>query len=240
MLEKIEGIVIDVRKHNDKTDIVTLFTRSRGRMAMLSPSARGGRSGRGARLLPLSVVGASVNYHSGKELQRLGAVEPLRVWSSIYFNPVKSALAVFLSEFLNHFLRASLAEPDLWDYIVASIQDIDRAPGNASNLHIAFLLLLLPYAGIEPRLDDYTDGDWFDMREGRFSSDRPLHNDVVEPSEARHIPLLARITMANSRRLRMTQGERRRLLDMILRYYSIHYQGLGNLRSLEVMHEIFS
>ncbi len=240
MLEKIEGIVIDVRKHNDKTDIVTLFTRSRGRMAMLSPSARGGKSGRGARLLPMSVVGASVNYHPDRELQRLGAVEPLRVWSSIYFNPVKSALAVFLSEFLNHFLRASLAEPELWDYIVESTGSIDRMKGNASNLHIAFLISLLPYAGIEPRLDDYSDGDWFDMREGRFSSGRPLHNDVVEPGEARHILLLARLTMANSRRLRLTQAERRRALDMLLRYYAIHYQGLGSLRSLDVMHEIFS
>ncbi|MCH5214888.1 MAG: recombination protein O N-terminal domain-containing protein, partial [Muribaculaceae bacterium] len=37
MIERLEGIVTDLVKHNDTHNVVTLFTRTRGRMAFLVP-----------------------------------------------------------------------------------------------------------------------------------------------------------------------------------------------------------
>ena len=76
-IEKIRGIVIDVIKHNDRHNVVTLFTRDRGRIAFLSPVGSGKSARmRNARLLPLSVIETDVNMRQNRELQLLGAVTP--------------------------------------------------------------------------------------------------------------------------------------------------------------------
>ena len=67
----------------------------------------------------------------------------------------------------------------------------------------------------------------------------PLHHDVVTGDALTHLDLLARITAANSRYFRFTKTERRDTLAGIIRYYSIHYPGLGDLKSPAILAETF-
>lgn len=101
--EKITGIVTDMIRHNDRHNVVTLFTRSRGRMSFLSPAGTGRTAAmRRAGLQLLSLVEAEVNVRGDRDLQLLGRFSSPHVWSDIYFNPVKSAVAMFLAEFINN------------------------------------------------------------------------------------------------------------------------------------------
>lgn len=90
MTEKITAIVIDITRHNDKLNIVTLFTRSRGRISFLSPAGSGkmGRL-RHSRLQPLAAIEADINFRQTAELQRLGTFALYTVWNNLYFDPVK-------------------------------------------------------------------------------------------------------------------------------------------------------
>ena len=122
MTEKITAFVLDVTRHNDRHNVVTLYSRTRGRISFLSPCGSG-KSGklRQARLLPLAVIDADINFRQTSELQKLGAFSLHHVWSDIYFHPVKRLVALFLSEFLNRLLRASMPDEALWDYIFNSL-----------------------------------------------------------------------------------------------------------------------
>ena len=128
-------------------------------MAFLSPVGSGklGRM-RSARLLPLSVVDADVNIRQSRELQLLGAVTPAEIWHDLYFNPVKSSIALFLSEFLNRYLRDASPDPAAWDFILASIRVLDEKKQGLANFHIWFLVRFLDIAGIAPDLHDYERG----------------------------------------------------------------------------------
>lgn len=130
MTEKITAIVIDITRHNDKLNIVTLFTRSRGRISFLSPAGSGkmGRL-RHSRLQPLAAIEADINFRQTAELQRLGTFALYTVWNNLYFDPVKRLVALFISEFLNKLLRATMPDEALWDFILNSISLLDNLPG---------------------------------------------------------------------------------------------------------------
>lgn len=240
-MERIAGIVLDVKKHNDRNNIVTLYTRSRGRMTFVSPVGTGrSAAARYARLLPLSAIETDVNVRAGQELQRLGAVAPLAVWHDIYSNPAKQAIALFLSEFLNRLLRESAPDERMWDFIFNSIRLLDNMEKATANFHLAFLISLMPYSGIFPDTSGYEEGDSFDMRSASFEAFLPAHGDCLTGDEARAVVTLSRMTFYNARLFRLTPPQRTRALRQILKYYSIHYPGTSQLKSLDILTEIFS
>lgn len=238
--EKIKGIVIDSVKHNDRHNVITLFTRSRGRMAFLSPVGAGKTAAqRNARLLPLSIVEAEINVRQNRELQILGKIQPAEIWRDIYFHPVKSSLTLFLSEFLNRYLRDASPDASAFDFIESSIKALDLLNRGLANFHIWFLVRFLDFAGISPDMETFEQGDCFDMRAGIPVADRWLHRDILSPEQTLVMAKLLRITLSNLRFFRFTGAERRQLLDWILRYYAIHFPGLSNLKSPAILSEVF-
>lgn len=240
-IEKITGIVTDIVRHNDRHNIVTLFTRSRGRVSFLSPAGKGktGRM-RNARLQLLSVVESDVNFRESRNLQSLGSVGLTVVWKDLYFNPVKGAIVMFLSEFLNHYLREASPEPNLWDYVYYSLSELDRRKKGYANFHLSFLIGLLHFAGITPDITELEEGDYFDMQSGIVVAERPQHRNFLYPSETALLPLIMRMNVDNDRFFKFKGGERRELLRKLLQYYSIHFPGMMNLKSPEILAEIFN
>ncbi|MDE5806960.1 MAG: DNA repair protein RecO C-terminal domain-containing protein [Muribaculaceae bacterium] len=240
-IERITGIVTDIVRHNDRNSIVSLFTRTRGRIAFLSPvgSGKTGRA-RNARLQPLSIVESDVNFKESKSLQTLGAVAYGVVWKDLYFNPVKSAIVMFLSEFLNRYLRDAAPEPLLWDYVARSLALLDERRGRCGNFHLSFLTGFLQFAGITPDIHDLETGEYFDMQAGRAVPERPRHNNVLSPAETSFLPRLLRMNFENDRCFRFKAGERRMILSRMLQYYSVHYPGMANLKSPDILAEVFS
>ncbi len=239
-IEKIIGIVTDVVKHSDRHNVVTLFTRHQGRVSLLS-SAGAGKTGRmrNASLMPLSVISADINFNPTRELQFLGKFSREILWKDLYFNPIKSAIGIFLSEFLNTYLRHSAPDAALWDYIATAIKRLDTGKRGVANFHIAFLIEFLSFAGIRPDLSEWRGDSWFDMRGGTMSLMPPGHRDTLAPQEAAALPLLARMHLRTAPLFRFTSQQRRELLNVLLRYYSLHFPGLSALKSPAVLAEVF-
>ena len=102
MIERIEGIVISIIRHNDKHNIAVLYTRKYGRMAFLAPVSKS-KSGimRSAALSLMSVVSLEINYKAGKELYTMRRLQPERMWHNILGDPLKGTVLFFISEFCN-------------------------------------------------------------------------------------------------------------------------------------------
>lgn len=242
MRHKLDAIVLNVRKHNDKFDVVTVFDREKGRLALLSPVS-GGKTGkmRQARLQPLAVIEADISFRPNSELQKLGSFSLSKVWKTLWFHPLKSLQALFLSEFLNKLLLASMPDPNLSDYIINSIEYLDNLEDGFSDFHIVFLTSLLPFAGIQPDYAQYKTGYCLDMRAGSFVDVVPAHGDFLSSRESAFAVFLLRLDFFKMRILRNNKirFDRHQTLQTILRYYGIHYPGLASLKSLDVIHSLF-
>ena len=241
MTEKFTAIVLDITRHNDKHNIVTVYSRTRGRIAFLSPcgSGKAGKM-RQSRLQPLAVIEGEMRFSQTAELQKLGAFSLHEVWGDIYFHPVKQIMVLFLSEFLNKLLKASMPDENMWDYIVASLRLFDGIKKGIADFHVAFMASLLPFMGIQPDSSQYEPGMMFDLRAGTFTASVPPHNDYLKGEEARFASIVGRINFFNVKALRLNGLLRRRIVTGLLTYYSIHFPGTSNLKSLDVIQEIFS
>lgn len=240
MTEKFTGIVLDIRRHSDRHNIVTLYTRERGRLGFLAPAGAGKSARvRQSRLQPLAVIEGDFRFKPVSELQTLGAFSMHTVWTSIYFHPVKQMQVLFLSEFLNRLLRAAMPDSALWDYILNALSLLDRQDPVSADFHIAFLTSLLPFAGIQPDPESWEEGLFFDMQSGTFTDRRPLHRDFLFGEEARMASVLARTDFSNVRALSLNRHQRNRILDLVLRYYGLHFPGTANLKSPAVLRDLF-
>lgn len=241
MAEKITGIVLNIRKYNDRNNIVTLFTRERGRLSFISPAGSGKASNaRRARLQPLAVVETELNFKETAELQRLKGINMPEIWMDIYFHPVKRVLALFISEFLSRLLMATMPDKVLFDFLINSLRYLEQLKEGVADFPLTFLVSLLSFSGIQPDISNYSEGKVFEFDSGSFLGEYEARGPVLKGDDAKAVCFVARLNFSNMKSLRLTGVNRRQILYGLLNYYSYHFPGLGTMKSPEVLREIFA
>lgn len=240
MITKIHGLVLSIVRHNDRNNIITLYTAERGRISCLSPSGSG-KSGRlrNARLQPLALIETEINFRENRDLQFLGNVATPSPWRDLYFNPMKAPVVIFMSEFLRKILHDSQQDIHTWNFLLAGIKVLDDATGPTANYHLAFLIRYLHFAGIAPDTSDWQPGDYFNMRTSEFTPEHPGHRDILLREETQIIPQIMRMNFRNMNRYRLNVDQRRRILRLLLNYYAIHLSISADMKSLQVLSELF-
>lgn len=233
-------------RHSDRHNVTGIYTRERGRMAFLTPAGSSRQSRQAAACFqPLSVVEAQVSVNPSRELQIPTGVARAEVWRTIYYEPMKMTVAMFLAEFLGRLLRDSPSDPTLWDFIKQSVRLLDATDDDTSiaNFHITFLVGLMRITGIFPDMSGYSEGMEFDMKAGRMVLPYSLQGGPrglrISAERARQMTKLMRINYANSHCFRFKGSERSEILDEIMRYYGCHFPGCERMKSLEILKEIF-
>lgn len=241
MLLKERGIVLTNIRHSDRHNITIIYTRGHGRISVATSAGKGrAAQAQRTRLMPLSVVDIELSSRGADGLWMLRQVSPAVVWREIYFNPVKSAIGICIAEFLGKLVRELPSEEALWDFVADSLMLLDETPGGSAlaNFPLVFFSSVAAFQGIAPDIAGYSPGKIFNMREGKFSSADPGHDDAVRGEEAAGVVLLSRMNYRNSGRIRLSRGDRRRLLDGMMRYFAIHLPGLGKLKSPDILAEV--
>lgn len=189
---------------------------------------------------PLFILDTDIDIRQNVNLQRLKDARIAVPFTSIPFNPYKTAISLFMAEFLRCVSSREQTDPTTFSYIENSIRWLDGCSGGFANFHIVFMMRLSKFMGFYPNTDDYEPGDWFDMRSSCFCRQRPMHADVLNPDDARKIRLLLRMNYATMHLFRMSRDERNRMVDVIMSYYRIHIPGLPEMKSIQVLKELFA
>ena len=240
MYEKLRGIVLNTIRYSDKHNIVHIYTDGRGLMSFAVPLGKTQSARmRNAMLMPLSLVTIEAGVRSGRDLALLREIQRNYPLATIYSNPVKNAIALFISELLTHVIQEPEGNEYLFRYIEQSVQLLEQMPGQVANFHICFLFHLGAHLGIQPNLESYQEGYWFDMTDGVFAAAAVRGHMNLQPQEAQVIHLLSRMTFANMSFFRFNRDERNRMLDVIIRYYRLHNAAIGTLRSPDILKQLF-
>ena len=256
MQETFRGIVLRTVKYGDTSLIVDLFTENHGRMSFMASTLRAKRSVRSVSFWqPLSMVEFSAELlPNGGKLPRPSDVRTYYNYIDLPFSPIKSTLALFLAEFLSAALREEKENTPLYRYIESSLQWLDLAdsPASIANFHLAFLMHLSRFIGIYPNLD--VSGDlnlnpplstvnsqlYFDLLAGTYCDRQPSHAHFLRNEEARVLPVLFRMNYPTMHLFRLSRRERQRILHVLNEYYRLHVPGFPELKSLEILQELFS
>lgn len=227
-------------KYGETRLIVDMFTRSYGRLSFivsLPKSAKGKMKKQFFQ--PLTILEIETDVRPKLQLQKLSDVRLLHPFSAIPFDPHKLSIALFIAEFLYYALRSEQQNVLLFDYVTDSIQWLDGQDSRFANFHLVFLMRLSRFLGFYPNLDDYTAGDYFDLRESIFLSAPPVHRDFLYPHEAEKVQLMMRMDFATMHLFQMSHTERNRLLEVALSYYRLHIPDFPELKSLSVLQELY-
>ena len=195
MEQQTIGIVLRIIKYNDRLNIVDIYTEDLGRCSVAVNIPKSKRSRVKSSLFqPLAVLDLTLSRAQRNGLYRLREVKPSIVFHSIPYHPHKLAIAFFIAEFVYYAVHDDGESDNLFAYLKNSIEWLDAADDSFANFHLVFLMRLSLFLGLHPNIDDYRQGDYFDLLKGGFTSSKPKnHIHFIEPTEAKYLLLFVRM-----------------------------------------------
>ncbi|WP_321478941.1 DNA repair protein RecO [uncultured Bacteroides sp.] len=242
MLQKTVGIVLHVLKYNDTSNIVEVYTEQLGRASFLISVSRAKKSSVKASLFqPLAIVEFEFDNRPSLSLHRIKEARTYLPFVSIPYDPYKSAIALFLAEFLYRSIREEIENHSLFAYLCYSISWLDEQKEAFANFHLVFLMRLSRFLGLYPNLEGYEEGDYFDMQNACFVHTQPQqHSFYIEPSDSLRLAKLMRMNYETMHLFSMNRAERTRCLVVINEYYRLHLPDFPVLKSLSILQELFN
>lgn len=239
MLTRTKAILLHHVRYSDNSLIAHFYTQEYGRLAVMVKgiSSRRG-SARFNYFQPLNIFNIEIYYYDNREIHNLKEMNLAYVPGNISSDINRTTVAMFISEILNNIIREEDVNRQLFDFVESSVITLDGMVAGISNFHLWFLVALTDYAGIGPSHTPMTDC-WFDMLTGQFTSQQPMHPDCLDPDGASVLNRLLQMPAEDIESLKLSGDERTELLTRLLKYYSLHLPGIREIRSLQVLKDIF-
>jgi len=233
-----EAIVLGSIKFGETSRVVHCYTRSFGLQGYMVNGLSGKKSVvKAGMLLPLTQLKLVVSYKGKGTLERIKDANLLCAYQHIPADPIRNALALFVAEVLSKTLREESPNQDKFNFIqdvCNALEELEKVPAHFPS---AFLVGLSRYLGFYPDAKSAQSGEFFDLLEGVFLQAQPLHPNYmsVDISTA-----LKKVMDGEIDSYGISKTARKKLLYELLRYYSVHLEGFGKLKSIEVLEEIFA
>lgn len=242
MYIKSEGIVLRTVKYGDNSLIVEVFTSYSGTLSFLVRLPKG-KKGMSKRMLfqPLTHICFESDIRPRSNLYYFKEVTSGVAYRTIPINIYKETMVLFLAEFLSQVLKKEEKNVPLFDYLKYALEWLDNCTENFTNFHVVFLIKLSLFVGFFPNIDDYHQGDTFDLLNGCASSIALPSPGMVLPSDqARYVAPLLKMNFDTMHHYRFNHVQRTHILEVIMDYYRLHIPGFSQLKSLDVLKEVFS
>lgn len=236
MDDKIQGIVLQSIRYGDTSLIVKVFTRNYGlRSYMVKGAFNRGSKNRVALFQNLNIIQFVEAGHPNKgTLRYLKDVQLAHVYQSIPTMMNKSAILMYISELLTKTITEQEQNVVLYGFIVQSMFWLDLVEEHYANFPLFFTLELTRHLGFYPK-SNHQEGWCFDLMEGSFAHDLPVHPYYLDPDMATALSELLDLSIDKACRLPLTVNQRRILLDRLIVFMRLHAPVLNDFHSHEVL-----
>lgn len=220
MLHKTRGIVFRFTKYGESSIIANIFTELFGLGSYIVNGVRS-KSGQGKIALyqPLTLVDLVVYHRENANINRIKEIKCLHQYQTITTDIRKSAVGLFLNEAINKSIREESHASELCTFMVESFVMLDTMARNVENFHLLFLLKLSRLLGFGAN----HARDVIGIR-GTADENEALINDLI------------RATYTDT--IKLTNVQRREILELILRFYDDHIGSLGEWKSITVLRDV--
>lgn len=240
MVEKLDGIVLRTLKYSDNLLIADIYTRSRGRLSFLLPVSHSKRARvRSVLFQPLANITFTSSVKKGR-LSHISSAQPSSMYSSIPYNAVKSSIALFLAELLTYSLRDEDGDEATYNFLLTSLALFDNLESGYADFHLVFMSQLLRCLGLFPNLEEKAPDSYLDLQQGCTVKEHPLHPHFLLPQDAAPFIAFLETGYSSMHRLSFNRELRGYILATLLDYYRLHIPDFPQLKSVDVLKELFS
>lgn len=237
-MEVGKAVILKVTGYSDNQKIIHAFTRERGFLSFISPVLIFKR--RNFAVQPMQVVEMEFYENERGGLHRLKQIAPLVNTAGLYSDVCKMNIALLWGEILYLILRNEQKNESLFDYLVRSVEYLNTSEKDTANFNLFFLYRLAAFVGFRINSDTYREGDVFNINDGTFSPVGSGMPYVSGPNAAKTIYRLCICPVEELKEIPLNREARSVLLDVILLFYSIHLNTDFNVKSIQVIREVFS
>jgi DNA repair protein RecO (recombination protein O) len=221
MLANTHGIVFRFVKYGDTSIIVTIFTAQFGLQAYIVNGARS-KTGKGKIALyqPLTPLDLVVYHKETTTIMRIKEAKCLYPYRHVGVDVRKTTIALFIEELINKTIKEESHAGELCDFLIESLITLDQLD-RSENFHLIFMVQLSKHMGFQPQ----TVAEVLGGRVMDFAEENAL-------TQMLNADYNSEIVISNV--------QRRSVLDALLRFYSMHIDNFGQMKSLSVLREILS
>jgi DNA repair protein RecO (recombination protein O) len=240
MIRKTKGIVLHSFKYGDTSLISNIYTESHGKISFLIQGARKHKAKLKANLFqPLFLLDMEIYYKEKRQLQKIKEARMDYPFETILFDDSKRSIAIFLAEVLNKSIQSEDYDHQLFEFIATHIKMLDLKEKGLANFHVYFLVQLTKFLGFYPQNNHNAEHTFFDLKNGYFTSTRPFHNHYLNPEESKVFHKIMEYSSNQHENMEIPGKLRKNLLDSIINFYYLHHPGKMQLKSYEILKEIF-
>jgi DNA repair protein RecO (recombination protein O) len=238
MSDSYRAILLKKIKYGERNLILQTYTRSEGSKAFFAgPQNSKGKSK--TPLHPMSILELETSKGKGK-LPTIKELTNQSPFLNIMGDVKKTSILMFLNEVLLRCLSDYQEDRNLFDFIERTCLDLNSQSEDINNFHLKCLFDLSSYLGFYPNGQYSNKQPFFDLIEGVFSNEAPVHSNFLSHEKAALFSRFLESNGNNADKIALTNIERRGILDQILVYYRIHIENFNELKSVEVLETVFA
>lgn len=239
MLHKTRGIVFKTTDYGESSVVVQVFTEKFGLQSYIVNGAKKPKAKISRNMLqPLHLLDMVVYHKEAGSVQRIKELKNSPLLQTIPYDVIKSSLAMFLNEVLYKAIRQQSADEHLFDFVFSAIEWLDHQTEGIANFHLLFMIRLSRFLGFYPDRYLAEDADYFDLKNGTFSRYKPESMLYLFPPHTQNFMTLLKSSFENIANIKLSNDERRYLINKLLEYYALHIESFGHIRSHEVLEEV--
>ncbi len=241
MLHKTRGIILHTTSYSESQLIAKVYTLQFGLQSYIISGIRGKKSKTKASVFqPLSLVDMVVSHTEKGGLQRISEINNAHPYTSIPYIVSKSSIVLFLNEILYKALNEAHPDEDLFEFIQNSLLILDLKTDSCSNFHIYFMAQLTKYLGFFPQGAFSDTHNLFDLKSGCFINQMPNHPHYLNDDQSQLFYTILSQRYDTLNQLRISQQQRKQLLQALISYFQFHIPSFKEINSLEVLEEVIS
>ncbi len=240
MLCKSRAIVLKTIKYSETSLVVKAYTEQFGLKSFLVRGVRKKHSKNSSNLFQsLHIIEIVFPEKQSSSLIIPREISPGYSFHSIPFDLHKSSVILFMNELIYRSVHEEEPNPELFQFLYHSIVNIDETQNRVANAHLVFSFQLTMYLGFSPLGGFTPEKPYFLLREGVFSKYSPEDDFSLNQDESELLYSLLTADLENCHLIEISGTARNRMLEIIILYYQLHLIGFGEIKSLDVLNQVF-
>lgn len=221
MIFKTRGIVFRFTKFKETSIIVTIFTEQFGLQSYIVNGVRS-KSARNKIALyqPLTLLNLVVYHRENANIERIKEISCLHPYRTLTSDIKKSTLGMFINELLNKTVKDESHIGEVFQFLFDSLVSLDTLQEGYENFHLIFMLKLSRFLGF-----------------GVYNVNEVVGGKVADEETERVITELIQANYDTP--VKISNAQRRTALDLLLKFYSEHMENFGEIKSVQVLKEVF-
>ena len=241
MIVKSDAIVLKTVDYSESSIIATLFTKEKGKVAVIAKGARKPKNKFAAFLVVGQLLEIVFYSKESRSVQTLSDVSYSEKLHSFRVDIEKMAIMMTTAEFANQVLHDNEVNSDLFDFLKRMLVWVDNQKDVPAQLFPYMQLRMAEYIGIGIQYANSSDTDsgYLNISAGFLSSDKTdEHAERLTPAQFEFVKKSLHSANASVLRIVMDPNELKKLIQILDKYFIYHVEGMKPRRSDKIFAQL--